>query len=372
MKITSPRSLLSDALQLVSRAVTGRSTLPILSNVLLEVKGDRLRLLTSDLEMWVDCAIPAADAEEGAVTLPAKILSEVVGSLAGGDVTIAAQEGNAVTLTSGKSEYSIQGLPADEFPSLPEAAGGVTITLPQARLRQVLRSTQFAASTDETRAILTGILMIWNGRKLTLVATNMHRLAMDSVELEGEAASEVRAVVPARALREVLRSLASDPEPVARIHLGESQAVFDLGNVTITSRIIEGQFPNYERVIPVESEHVVRADRSALLAALRRADIVARAEADKVILRIQSGAMLIEAETPDVGRAHEEVPVELEGEQTEIAFNAHYLIDALEVIAEPQVRIDLSGPLNPGVVHGAASKQEQSSFLYLVMPLQLT
>ena len=367
MRLTSPRGVLSDALQLVSRAVSGRSTLPILSNVMLEVKGGRLRLLTSDLEMWVDCSIPVEDAHDGAITLPAKLLNEVVASLPGGEVAMATDDGNAMTLTCGKSEYSIQGLAAEEFPALPDPAGGITLTVPQARLRQLLRATEFAASADETRAILTGVLVMWDGQKLTMVATNMHRLAMDAVAVEAGPRQELRTVVPVRALREVSRSLSSDPEPAARIHLGESQALFDLGHVAITSRIIEGQFPNYERIIPTEAQHTVRAERQALLAALRRADIVARTEANKVILRVQPGALLIEAESADIGRAHEEVAIELEGDQTEIAFNAQYLVDVLEVVSEEHVQLSLSGPLSPGVIRPAGD----SAFLYLVMPLQV-
>jgi DNA polymerase-3 subunit beta len=368
LRLTSRRGLLSDALQLVSRAVTGRSTLPILSNVLLEVRDSRLRLLTSDLEMWVDCSIPADDTEGGAVTLPAKILNEVVASLPEADVKVATDDGHAITLTCGKSRYTIQGLAAEEFPALPEAGGGVSLTLPQVVLRGLIRATEFAASADETRAILAGILIIWDGQKLSFVATNMHRLAVDSVLVEGGPSEQVRTVVPARALREVLRSLSAEAEPTARVHLGENQAVFDLGHVMITSRIIEGQFPNYERVIPAESEHTIRADRHELLAALRRADIVARAEANKVILRTQPGTLQIESESAEIGRAHEEVPIELEGEQCEIAFNAEYLIDALEVVTDDQVRMDLTGPLSPGVLRPAGD----SPYIYLIMPMQLT
>jgi DNA polymerase-3 subunit beta len=372
VKLTSQRGLLSDALQIVSRAVTGRSTLPILSNVLLEVKGDHLRLLTSDLEMWVDCSIPASDITEGAVTLPAKILNEVVASLPEAEVRIAAEDGNAVTLTCGKSRYAIQGLAPEEFPSLPEVEGGVSLSVPQAGLRRVVRSTEFAASADETRAILAGILFVWDGQKLSLVATNMHRLAIDSMMIESAPGGQVRTVVPARAVREVLRSLSAEPEPTARLHLGENQAVFDLGHVIITSRVIEGQFPNYERVIPSEAEHTLRADRHELLAALRRADIVARTEANKVILRLEPGSLQIEAESAEIGRAHEEVPIEIEGEQTEIAFNAEYLIDALEVITEERVQIDLTGPLSPGVVKPLSAGRGESPFLYIIMPMQLT
>lgn len=372
MKLTSGRGALSDALQLVSRAVTGRSTLPILSNVLLEAKGERLRLLTSDLEMWVDCSVPAANVEAGAITLPAKLLNEVVASLPEADVSVASEDSNAIALSCGRSRYVIQGLAAEEFPSLPEVTSGVSLSVPQARLRPLIRSTEFAAAADETRAILAGILMQWDGSKLSLVATNMHRLAIDAMMVEGGPAEQVSAVVPARALREVLRSLSSEPEPQARVHLGENQAVFDLGPVIITSRIIEGQFPNYERVVPAEAEYTLRADRHELLAALRRADIVARAEANKVILRLQPGSVQVEAESPEIGRAHEEVSAELEGDQTEIAFNAEYLIDALEVIGEDRVQIDLTGPLSPGVLKPVPSGREESPYLYIIMPMQLT
>jgi DNA polymerase-3 subunit beta len=372
VKLTSGRGVLSDALQMLSRVVTGRTTLPILNNVLMEAKGEHVRLLTSDLELWVDCSVPASGIEEGSITVPAKLLNEVVASLPEADVTIASEDSNAVALSCGQSRYVMQGLAAEEFPSLPEVVGGVSLTVPQARLRPLIRSTEFAAAADETRAILAGILMRWDGQKLCLVATNMHRLAIDATMVEGGPAEQVNAVVPARALREVLRSLSSDPQAQARIHLGESQVVFDLGSVIVTSRIIEGQFPNYERVVPTESEYTLRTDRRELLAALRRADIVARTEANKVILRLQPGAIEVEAESPEIGRAHEEVAAELEGDQTEIAFNAEYLIDALEVISEDRVQMDLTGPLSPGVLRPVPIAREESPYLYIIMPMQLT
>lgn len=368
MKLTSRRGLLSDALQLVCRAVTGRSTLPILSNVLLEVSGDQLRLLTSDLEMWVDCRIPAENTDDGGITIPAKILNEVVATLPETEVRMATDDGNAVSLSCGRSQYTIQGLAAEEFPAPPEPDAAVTLVVPQVNLRQLVRATEFAASSDETRAILTGILMVWDGDRLTLVGTNMHRLALDVIAVEGGPPQEVRIAVPARALRELLRSLSSDESAAARIDIGQSQVRFALEHVRITSRIIEGQFPNYERVIPSEAEHTLTADRAELLAALRRADIVARTEANKVILRPQSGNLLIEAESAEVGRAHEEVPIELQGEQTEIAFNAEYLIDALDVIPEERVQMDLCGPLSPGVLKPVGD----SAYLYIIMPMQLT
>lgn len=367
MRVRSRRGLLSDALQLVSRAVSGRSTLPILSNILLEAKGERLRLVSSDLEMWVDCSIAAEEIDEGAITVPGKILNEVVASLPEAEVHLATDDGNAVTVTCGRSEYRIQGLPADEFPGSPEPGPGITLSLPQARLRQLLRSTEFAASSDEARAILTGILLVWDGSSLSAVATNMHRLALDSAPVEGGPAESARTVVPARALREALRSLSGEAEAMATIHLGESQAVFDLGHVVVTSRVIEGQFPNYERVIPTEAEHTFRAERAELLAALRRVDIVARGEGDKTVLKLQPGSLILEAESADIGRARDEVAVELEGNATEIAFNAQYLIDALEVMPEGRVQMDLSGPLSPGVLKPVA----ESAYRYVVMPMQL-
>jgi len=366
VKLSSHRRLLAEALQSVGHAVSGRSTLPVLSNVLLEAKGKQLRLLASDLEIWMDCTLPVTMQEEGAVTLPARVLGEVVASLPEAEVSLEADE-TQLTLRCGRSEYRIQGLPADEFPAAPEVAEGCTLKLKQAALRRLIRNTLFAASVDETRAILTGALMICSDDSIKFVATDMHRLAVDAAEAKGSVAEVKSVIVPSRALHEVARVLSAEEDPEIEVKVGESQVVFNLGDLKVVSRLIEGQFPNYERVVPSETDKRLVASREDLLAAIKRAAIVARAEANKVVLRSKDAQLSIEAESGDLGKAHEEVEVTLEGEPVEIAFNADYLIDVLSALENDSVAISLSGPLSPGVVRPS----EGGDYIYVVMPMQM-
>lgn len=368
MTFSSNKRVLYEGLQSVSRAVAGRTTLPILSNVLLEVQDNQLHLVATDLEMSMECRLPIQDAEAGAVTVPARVLSEVVGSLPDANVHLSTDERHVLTLTCEKSRYSIHGLPADEFPQPPQVGGEISFEVGQVNLGRIIRRTAFAASLDETRAVLTGMLLSWDGQLLKVVATDTHRLAIDSLAVEGKVDKQVEVIVPARALRELERNLSSaDEEARLRVQIGENQIQFGFGEFSLVSRLIDGQFPNYERVIPQSIEAELSLDREELLSALRRAAIVARAEANKVIFRAQDSVLTVEAESADVGRAHEELAAEYTGEPIEIAFNADYLTAALSEADSERVTIGLGGPLNPGLLRFAGDED----YFYVVMPMQL-
>jgi DNA polymerase-3 subunit beta len=368
VKLSSSKRELYEGLQSVTRAVSGRSTLPILSNVMLEAKEGRLRLLATDLEIWMECSVPVEMAQGGAITLPAKVVSEVVGSLPEAKVELQGEEGKAVTISCGHSQYVIQGMAAEEFPSPPRVGKEVTMQVGQGAFKDAVRSVILAASMDETRLILTGVLLTWDGQVLKLAATDHHRLAVNSVAAEGDQGKEVSVIVPSRALAEVLRALSAEAEEKLTITIGDNQIMFRLDGLVVTSRLIDGQFPNYERVIPTESDKRVTADRGELAAAVKRAAIVARTEANKVMLRSSRGVLSIEATSGEVGQAHEEVAIELEGEDLEIAFNAEYLMDVLAVLDSQQVQLGLTGPLSPGVIRPG----DDSPYLYVVMPMQMS
>lgn len=367
MKLSSSKKDLYEGLQSVARAVSGRSTLPILSNVMLETKDNVLRLLATDLEIWMECTIPVEAADSGAITVPAKVVSEVVGSLPEAKIVMQSEDSKALNVTCGRSQYVIQGLPAEEFPTAPRVGKETTLEISQPALKDLIKRVIFAASMDETRLILTGALLVWDGNTLRLVATDMHRLAVDSLVTEGTHEKALSVIVPGRALNEVLRSLSSDPEQKVSIAIGDNQIMFSLGHLVVVSRLIEGQFPNWERVIPSESDKRLVLERTAFAAAVRRAAIVARSEANKVLLRTQNGTLSIQAQSGDVGQAYEEIEVTLEGEDVEIAFNAEYLLDVMGIIETDQVEFGLTGPLSPGVIRPSGD----SPYLYVVMPMQM-
>ncbi|MBN1460138.1 MAG: DNA polymerase III subunit beta [Armatimonadetes bacterium] len=364
--------MLHEALQHVSRIVSGRTTLPILSNVLLEAAGDRLRLVAYDMEIGAQSAVPVEAGEEGALTVPARMLGDVVASLPDATVEIRSEDRNVLGLTCGRSEYTINGLPAEEYPALPEVTGEVSLEITQAGMRDLIRATIFAASTDETRAILTGVLLKQEKKTIQLIATDSYRLAVRTASqdtlLKHAGEGDWQVIIPARALQELNRMLdPADEETPVKVSTGEQQIRFEVGPYILISRLIEGQFPNYERVIPTEVERKIVVNREDLQGAIKRAAIVARTEASKLVFRTQEGQLTITAESGEIGRAHEELAAQVEGDDIEIAFNAEYLTEVLSVIRSDSVLWQLIGPLSSGLLKGS----DDPDYLYVVMPMQL-
>jgi DNA polymerase-3 subunit beta len=365
MKLKARRKDIAEAFHVVGHAVSGRSTLPILSNVLLEVRNEQLRLLASDLEMWLECALDVDASDAGAITVPARILGELLDRFTDEDVVMTlADEAGPLTVTSGKAQYELQCLPAQEFPAAPQVVDGTEVKMAQQDLRSLIRSVTFAASTDETRAVLTGALVRCEVDKMMMAATDMHRLAVNTTaaSVKGETTP---AVVPVRALNEVARALTGEGDVL--VSIGEGQIRFDAGQVCVVSRLVEGQFPDYKRFVNEQPQQRMQLDREELLVAIRRAAVLARAEANKVVLKTQDGVLSVRAESADVGRGSEQVPVTLEGGEVEIAFNAEYLIDVLAVLDCEKVEIGLTGPLSPGFVRPIG----EGPFVYVVMPMAI-
>jgi DNA polymerase-3 subunit beta len=367
VKFTCPKRLFHEALQSVSRAVATRSTLPILSHVYLEARGTQLKLVTTDLEIGMMCELPIEDAAEpGAVTVPERILQDVVANLPDAEVELESNERNLLTLRAGKSQYTIHGLPAEEFPVLPTVPQDAVLSVPGPVLRDLVRKTLFAASTDESRLILTGCLLAWDGQQAVMAATDTHRLAVKKAPVTGQFTRPISAIIPARALQELLRLLGSSDDP-ASIYVGDNQILFVLGRVQLVSRLIEGQFPAYDRVIPQDLQKRMVVNRQELYEAVRRAGIVAKSESNKIIFRSVDSTLTLEARSGDVGDAHEEVPISLEGDAVEIAFNAAYLQDVLSGLDTETVELNLGGPLNPGLLKADG----EPDYLYVVMPMQI-
>ena len=372
MKLTCNRRVLHEALQHVSRVVSGRTTLPILSNLLLEAKGSDLRIVAYDMEIGAQSAVPIQTEEAGALTVPARVLGDVVASLPDATVEMQSQDRALLELRCERSQYTIHGLPAEEYPALPEVTGDIAVEMSQAGMRDLIRSSIFAASRDETRAILTGVLLERDGESLKMVATDSYRLAVktaasDQAKLLGSE-EKWQAIIPARALQELNRML--DPgaeETPVKIRGGEQQMMFQVGPYILISRLIEGQFPNYSRLLASEPDRRITVNREQLLGAIKRAAIVARSEASKLTFRTGDGTLTISAESGDVGRAYDELAATLEGEAIEIAFNAEYLTDALGIMDSDSVVWQLSGPESPGLL----KRSDDPEYIYVVMPMRL-
>ncbi len=363
MKIQLNRKQFDDALGVVASAASARASLPILSHLYLEAQGDTLRLVGSDLEQWVECRIPAIVGEDGATTLPARLLTELVGSLGGEEINIESGERHQAILTSGDSRYQLLGLSAEEYPPIPEIESPSELVLPAKHFLEMVDSVEFAVSKEEARQTLTGIRMEFEGDTLRLVATDTHRLAVRTARIDSGAGEPTSAIVPLKAIQLVHKIPTAE---TITLRLGAHRAAFLGENAAVYTQLIEGQYPNYQRVIPREYTRKWTLMAQDFRNALRRAYLVARSNSNKVYLRTDGEKLVITAQG-DVGEATERVDLIREGDDLEIAFNARYILDVLEVVKSDGVVIELTEALRPAVFKPA----EMDDYLCVIMPMAL-
>lgn len=374
MQAVCPRKDLFEAVQTVGRAVSGRSSLPILSHILAHPQGDTLKLTATDLEMWMECSLPAQiqtgigdDDELTGFTAPARVFTEMLGALPDADVVLDRPDGgNKIHVRCARSNYNILGLPAEEFPAPPDVETTASFSLSGELLRDMIRQVLFAVSTDETRPILTGVLLAFNGTELKMVATDTHRLAVRTANVQ-EGEGSATAIVPARAMNEILR-LASDEDTIS-VELAQGQARFSIGGTTMITRLIEGQFPNYERVIPTTHDRKLTLETGEFAKAVKRAAIVARDNANRVVIETEGAQLVLRAESGTVGDVRDEIEVAREGDDIQIAFNARYLNDVLNVVDTEGVVLELTEPLRPGILRPIGDNS--NDYLCVLMPMQV-
>lgn len=365
MKIRCAQEDLSRAMAAVGRATSSRTTMPVLANVLLETTADGLRVLATDLELGIRVQVPAQVERGGRVTLPARLLGEIVSNLPPSPVELRVEEGSSVAeITCGRSSFELVGLPASDFPRMPDGDVERACLVPAPLLRAMIRSTLFAASTDDTRPFLTGVYVTGEGDELRLVATDGGRLALRRAAVKVH--RPLSAIVPGKTMQELVR-LSAAVEGEVDVGLVDNQMVFSAGDLRVFSRLVGGQFPNYQQVIPREFKQRVRVGTERLYGALRRVAITARDSATVVKLEARDGVLRLSSSTPEVGRAWEELEVEASGEAMEVAFNARYLLDALAVVETDEVSLELTGPLSPGVLRPVGSDE----YLYVVAPVRV-
>jgi len=371
MKCTVSPSALATCLALVSRAVSPRSTLPVLGNVLLETTSRGLRITATNLDLAISATVAAEVTHEGRATVPARLLTEYVSSLAEAPCRLELDETTQVLKVScGVHRTKLHGISAAEFPPLPARDGDQIIEVDAAQLQGAITQTAMAASSDEASPVLTGVLLQIDGNRLTLAATDRHRLAVKSLEaqVQGEALTAVSVIVPARHLLEVARAVNAN-RPVVQIALSSqrNQVFMTIGDVEVSSRLIEGNYPNYMQVIPSESATTVLLPTASLLREARTAAVLARDAANPVRLRIGPGTLTLVAQTAEVG--DDEAPLEatVKGDEVQIAFNARYMLDALAVLDSDQVSLSFNGSLSPGVIRPVG----RDDYLCIIMPVRV-
>jgi DNA polymerase-3 subunit beta len=371
VKLSVMQENLARGLSVVSRAVSSRSTLPVLANVLLKTEDAGLKLTATNLEIGITYWVPGKIESDGATTVPARLLTDLVSSLPPGDrVDLELQPGDTLHLKSGRFETNIKGIDADEFPAIQAAGERPTTRIAQNVLRRALAEVTFAAASDEARPILTGVLARFEGDQLTLAAADNYRIAVRTIPVL-DAVPETSVVIPARALNELARVLADVDDPVEVVLAGaRNQVLFHLEGVDLVSRLIDGQFPNYQQVLP--QSHNTRAvlDREELLRAVRPAALIAHESANIVKLQIGGNGdpgVTVSANA-EVGDHVGAVEAAVEGDGTTIAFNARYLADVLTNVDADQFALELNGPLSPGVFKPVGDDQ----YVHVVMPVRTT
>jgi DNA polymerase-3 subunit beta len=366
MKFTINREQLLKPLQQVAGVVERRQTLPVLSNVLLEVSGDGLSLTGTDLELELVARLALeGDVQEGETTVPARKLMDIIKSLpAQADIKVE-QDGEKLVVRSGRSRFTLSTLPASEFPNLDEEGGGTAFQIAPDLLRSLIDRTAFSMAQQDVRYYLNGMLMELSAGRLRAVATDGHRLAMCDAEVP-ELKDDAQVIVPRKGVMELARLL-GDEESDVSVTVGRNHVRVLAGGVTFTSKLVDGKFPDYDRVVPKGGEKQVIGDRETLKQALARVSILSNEKYRGVRIQLASGSLSLQANNPEQEEAEEEVSVEYEGADLEIGFNVSYLLDVLNAMNGPQVELELGDSNSSALLFDPEAKQA----LYVVMPMRL-
>lgn len=366
MDISVGRNDLIRELQLVQGIVERKTSIPVLANVLLEASSGRLRISATDLDVSLRCGCVAVVEKEGAVTLGAKKLYEIVRALPEADVRLRAQADSWVLVECGRASFRIAGLPKEDFPALPEAAGRKRVEIPAATLRALIARTGFAVTTEDARYYLAGALLLLDKDALSMVATDGHRLAYAQGKAALKGGDGTRVLVPRKAINELAKLLEGE-ESVTFQQL-ENHLLFAVGERLLASKTIEGQFPAFEKVIAATTDKVATVGRDALGLALRRVSLLSSERSRAVKLQLSAGALELSASSPDLGEARETVPVEYTGPQVEIGFNAQYLLEFLGAAGAESIALALRDAESQGTLRPVS---EEIDYRYIVMPMRL-
>jgi DNA polymerase III subunit beta len=367
VKLSLPTAELLTQLQTATRVASSRASVQALSGVMISADGERSLLLATDMEVGLRVPLTGEILHPGSAVLPARLLLEVVRSLPGATVTLELRpQEQDVELISGPAKFHLRTLRAEDFPTLPSPDVETRVALPAQAFVDTALQVSRSASKDETRPVLTGVLISAGGQELTMVATDSYRLSIKHTTLEASLDGAIEANVPARALQELARIAQSSEESELTISLGQNQVVFEIGDVVLSSRLIDGQFPNYRQLLPESVEHELRLASEEVADVVRRISLLAQKNAP-LRLSFSEGELTVSAQTPDVGEASEMLPVPYSGEPFEIGFNPEFLRDGLESVESEELVLKLISPLRPGLIESPGDGE----FVYLIMPIRL-
>lgn len=376
MKIKISKGQIFYGVGVVQNAVSIKSSLPVLMNILLEVNkkeiGEKkLRLTATDLETTIKCTIPVEVDEDGGITLPAKLFSNIIKELPEKEVVMQIESNNNVKIKCEKSVFNIFGLPISEFPVPATSDEKNSFDINANILKEMIRKTKFAISTDETRYTLNGVCFALKENQVKMIATDGHRLAYIKEEIPLSMKEEINIIVPNKVLNELLRLLPEEGEKV-KISFSKNFITFNLpDDISITSRLIEGTFPNYEQVIPKETDKQIKVNTQSLLDAVRRASILSDEKSNLIKLKAEKASLIVIGSAPSSGELREEVEIELKGSDIEVGFNAKYIIDVLKAIDTEEIIFEMSSPASPVLMKPHSKDAKDKNYMCVVMPVRL-
>ncbi len=365
MKFSCNQEELLRTIQIVQSVVATKNTLPILENVLIETEKDTIKLVGNDLEVGLRCFMPAQVLQKGSITVPAKKLNEIVRELPLKELEIEVNDNYQMTIKYENGKVRLFGLPIDDFPILPEFKEEISFSIPQKVFKDMISLIFFAISADATRYVLNGAYLMIDGKKISLVATDGYRLAVVERQLEKPYKDKKGVIIPSKALNELNKALKDEGD--VKLNILENQIIFVVDNLFLTSRLIEGQFPNYEQVIPKKSDKKIRAKTDDLLKAVRRVSVFSVEKSASIKLEAQKGQLVITASAPELGEAKEEIKVNYDGDPIVAAYNGRFIQDVLKVVKQPETMLELSEALNPAIIR----PEGDNSYLCVIMPMRI-
>lgn len=364
MKLKVQKAVLLGGLQTVQNVVPLRGTLPILSNVLMTAEKDKLLLATTDIDLTVCCEIQAEVSKTGSSTLPARRLGNIVRELPDSMIEIEIDDRDIASINCDASFFKIIGLSVDEFPPVSKPKGEYCYRMDQALFKEMLKKISYAASTDETRYVLNGVMLSFKTGKLAMVATDGRRLALVEHEMEFPKEADIDVIVPSKTVTELMHILGTEGE--LSIYVLKNQIMFDSSNAFVCSKLIEGTYPNYKQVIPQQCDERITIERESLLAALRRVALLTTDRSNAARLTFTKNKLTVAMNTPDVGEARETIPVKYVGKEMSLTFNPEYMIDPLKNLSNDEIFMEFTDELSPGLV------KCDFPFLYVLMPMRLS
>ncbi len=362
MKIKILKQAFLKNIQHVQNIISSKNSLPILSNILIEAEKNKVVLTSTDLDIGISSSFEIDIEEEGAITIPAKRFNDIIKELPDEDISISTMKNNSMVIKCSKCFFKIIGLPKEEFPKLPEFKDEPNVVIKQSVLKNMINMTHFSMSHDDTRYVLNGALFLFKGKKLTMVTTDGKRLSLVRKDIEKDGLNKA-VIIPSKTIYELNRILGDEGD--VKIVFSENQVKFDLKNITIISRLIEGDFPDHEQVVPKEAQEKIMIQRSQFLDGIKRAALLTTQDSQSVKFEILKNKIVVSKSSPNIGEVREEIDAIYKGQEVVVGFNPNYILDVLKIIPQDEIALEVFGPDKPAVI------RIEDWFLYLALPMQL-